>query len=89
MPIRFLLLACALATAAAAQPVPDPQPERRAAPDPPELPITPPQPIGEPVVAAYPPGATGAARVVVKIDLDAQGAVTAAEVATPPQSGFD
>ena len=40
-------------------------------------------------MAAYPPGAAGAARVVVKIDVDAQGAVTAAEVATTPQPGFD
>ncbi|MFL5246891.1 MAG: TonB-dependent receptor domain-containing protein [Myxococcales bacterium] len=88
MPIRFLLLACALAAAAAAQPVPDPQPERPA-PAPQELPITPPQPIVEPVVASYPPGATGAARVVVKIEVDAQGVMSAAEVATPPQPGFD
>jgi TonB family protein len=53
------------------------------------LEITPPRPIGAPVLAEYPPGAAGAARVVLEVDIDARGEVSAVRVATPAQPGFD
>jgi TonB family protein len=81
------ILICALAVRAAAQAVPDPATPPRPAAQ--EAAITPPQPIGEPVLARYPEGAIGAARVVVRLDVDAEGMVTSAEVATAPQPGFD
>ncbi|HEX9575312.1 MAG TPA: TonB-dependent receptor [Myxococcales bacterium] len=80
-----LLIVCA--GAATAQPVPDPQPEQKpAAPAPP---ITPPQPVGPPVEAEYPVGETGGARVVLDLEVDAQGQVAAAHVVSPPRPRFD
>ncbi|MGZ6142748.1 MAG: TonB-dependent receptor domain-containing protein [Myxococcales bacterium] len=68
-----------------AQPVPDPV--RQKAEPPPET-LTPPRLI-EPVVADYPPGATGAARVVLQLDVDEQGLPQNLKVLSPPQPGFD
>ncbi len=51
--------------------------------------ITPPRPIGAPVLAEYPPGVAGAARVVLEVDIDTRGEVSAVRVATPAQPGFD
>jgi TonB family protein len=76
-----LVLLCA-AGAAVAQPVPDPVRER-AAPR-----LTPPKLIGEPA-ADYPAGATGAARVVLQVDIDEQGGVKALTVISSPQPPFD
>jgi TonB family protein len=50
--------------------------------------ITPPRPL-EPVLAEYPQGSSGAARVVLEIDIDALGNVSAARVVSPPQPAFD
>src|SRR5437868_4940846 len=79
MPLLLLLAALV------AQAVPDPQPERAQAP----AAIVPPRPVGEPVAARYPPGTSGNARVVLQIDVDAQGNVAGAQVVSPPQSEFD
>src|SRR5260370_36535581 len=66
-----------------AQPVPDPVRAQEA-----PAPLSPPRLI-EPVAAEYPPGRTGAARVVVQLDVDVQGEPTNLSVLTPPQPGFD
>ena len=84
--LAFLLLGLC-AGGAVAQPVPDPQPEAR--PEKPAAPITPPQPIGPAVEAQYPEGETGAARVVLELDIDARGSVSAARIVTPPRPPFD
>ena len=82
-----ILLIAFAAAGASAQPVPDPQPEeKRAAP---AEPITPPRPVGPAIEAAYPAGETAGARVVLELDIDAQGQVAAARVVTPPQPRFD
>src|SRR5436853_7845923 len=81
------LLVLAAPAALRAQPVPDPQaPAPRPAAD--EA-ISPPAPLGDPILAEYPQAASGAARVVVQIDVDAAGNVSAAEVVGPSQPGFD
>jgi TonB family protein len=41
------------------------------------------------VLAEYPQGSSGAARVVLEIDIDALGNVSAARVVSPPQPAFD
>ena len=76
-----LLLALALAQA-----VPEPVREP-ATPAPPVF--APPRVAGDPVLAAYPEGKTGAARVVLELDLDAAGAVALARIVSAPQPGFD
>src|SRR5438270_12647909 len=73
----MLALLCALL----AQPVPDPVREQAA--------LIPPRLLGEAPLAAYPAGMTGAARVVVQLDVDEQGAPQDLLVLTPPQPGFD
>jgi TonB family protein len=85
--LRTLVLLCGLALRAGAQPVPDPQREEK--PAQPAAPITPPQLVGPPVEAEYPQGEAAGARVVLEIDVDAQGQVSAAKVVTPPQPRFD
>ena len=82
---RALALLVLVSAAALAQPVPDPTPER--APAQPE-PLTPPELI-EPALADYPPGASGAARVVLQLDIDAQGVPQEPTVLSPPQPAFD
>ncbi len=81
-----LLLALVLAQA-----VPDPVAEPADAPKvaAPAKTFTPPRIAGEPVIADFPPGAQGAARVLLEIDLDQAGAVAVARVISAPQSGFD
>ena len=76
-----LLLAVALAQA-----VPDPvrEPAGPAA----AKSFTPPK-LAEPVVAEYPAGQTGAARVLLELDLDPHGAVAQARLVSPPRPGFD
>jgi len=76
-----------VAIPALAQPVPDPQPEEKPPKAP--APITPPRPVGPPVEAEYPVGETNGARVVLEIDVDAHGQVSAARVVSPPQPRFD
>ena len=78
MPLLALLLA---------QAVPDPVREPR--PVSPAPVLVPPRVAGEPVVAAYPPGRGGAARVVLEIDVDTAGAVAQARIVSSPQPGFD
>jgi TonB family protein len=75
------------AAAAWAQPVPDPQSEEKPAAA--AKPITPPRPAAPAVEAEYPAGETRGARVVLELDVDAQGQVAAARVVTPPQPHFD
>ena len=82
-----LLTGFLAAAPAFAQAVPDPRPEEKAAA--PSAPIAPPQPVGPAVEAEYPPGETGGARVVLELDVDARGQVTAARVVSPPQPRFD
>ena len=53
------------------------------------MPITAPSPTGPAVEAEYPAGESRGARVVLELDVDAQGEVTAARVLTPPQPRFD
>ena len=45
--------------------------------------------MGPPVEAEYPVGEASGARVVLEIEVDAQGQVSAARVVSPPQSRFD
>ncbi|HUJ25661.1 MAG TPA: hypothetical protein VLW85_06570, partial [Myxococcales bacterium] len=66
-----------------AQPVPDPVREQAPAA------LVPPRLVGEAPLAQYPPGKTGAARVVLQIDVDEHGAPQNILVLTPPQPGFD
>src|SRR5689334_1055350 len=84
-PALVLYLAC-VAGAAFAQPVPDPQREASppAAPDV----LTPPRLIAE-VPPAYPAGATGAARVVLQVDVDEKGVPGNLAVVGGAQPGFD
>src|SRR5207237_8400950 len=81
--VLFLLL---ISAAAAAQPVPDPVREKpaEAAPEP----ITPPK-LVEPVLADYPAGEIGAARVILQLDVDVQGRPQNVKVISSPQPGFD
>ncbi len=79
------ILALICAAAARAQPVPDPVPERTAPA--PEL-FTPPRLVQD-ASAGYPAGASGAARVVLQVDIDEQGLPTNLAVVGPPQPGFD
>jgi TonB family protein len=54
--------------------------------------VVPPQLLGEPAGAEYPPAEVArgrGARVVLELDVDAQGLVSAARPVTPPQPGFD
>ena len=53
------------------------------------MPIAAPSPTGPAVEAEYPAGESRGARVVLELDVDAQGEVTAARVLTPPQPRFD
>lgn len=71
----------AVVLALLAQPVPDPV--REAAQ------LQPPRLLGEAPVAQYPEGKSGAARVVLQIDVDEQGQPQNLSVLTPPQPGFD
>src|SRR5438105_1342652 len=73
------LFLCVLTSAAMAQPVPDPQRES---------PLAPPKLI-ESAAPEYPPDKTGAARVVVQLDIDEKGVPGNLAVLTPPQPGFD
>src|SRR5579872_5300926 len=93
--IAFTLLACA-PPGALAQLAPDatPPPQSRAAPAPKAapLPITPPEVDGAPPILGYPTdrldeGIT--TRVLVQLDVGADGAVSNTSVVTPPQPGFD
>jgi TonB family protein len=70
-----------------AQAVPDPVRELK--PVAPAPVFTPPRISGEPVIAAYPEGAAGAARVLLEIDIDPAGAVSQARVVSAKQPGFD
>src|SRR5262249_38611541 len=74
-----------IATGALAQPVPDPQ--REPPPAAPEV-LTPPRLIAE-VAPAYPAGASGAARVVLQVDIDEHGSPGNLLVLGDPQPGFD
>src|SRR5438067_6637407 len=83
--MRRLLVLLLLSHAALAQPVPDPVREKeRAAPES----LTPPR-LLEPVIAEYPPGATGGARVVLQVDVDESGLPQNVKVLSQPQPGFD
>jgi TonB family protein len=85
--MRRALALALFSSAALAQPVPDPQPAQQ----PPQAPaetLTPPK-LVEQVPAAYPPGASGAARVVLQVDIDVQGLPRDVKVLSPPQPGFD
>src|SRR4051812_27384738 len=78
-------LALVCAAPALAQPIPDPQPEKQqSAP----LALTPPKLIA-PASPEYPQGARGPARVVVQMDIDAQGVPGNLLVQGAPQPGFD
>ncbi len=79
MPIFVLLLL--------AQAVPDPV--REAKPATPAPVFAPPRVAGEPILAAYPSGKSGAARVLLEIDLTTAGAVSQARIVSAPQRGFD
>src|SRR6266851_2000901 len=84
--MRPALLFLVISAAALAQPVPDPVREK-----PPEAtpePLTPPKPIA-PVTAEAPPGAIGPARVLLQLDVDAQGLPQNLKILSPPQPGFD
>ena len=84
---RALALLAVFSSAALAQPVPDPVREK-----PPEEapePLTPPKLLEPPPAAAYPPGETGAARVVLQLDIDAQGVPQDPKVLSAPQPAFD
>ena len=83
--MRRLLVLLLLSHAALAQPVPDPV--REGPPTAPEA-LTPPR-LLEPVIAEYPPGATGAARVVLQVDVDETGLPQNVKVLSQPQPGFD
>ena len=69
-----------------AQAVPDPVREAQTSPP---AAFTPPKLAGDPVLAEPPPGALAGARVVLEIDVDERGQVSAAKVVTPAQPGFD
>src|SRR5206468_398338 len=86
--MRTALFLFLLSSAALGQPVPDPVREQPAETAPPPEPITPPR-LLEPVVADYPPGASGAARVVLQLDVDVQGLPQHVTVLSPLQPGFD
>src|SRR5258706_8507028 len=77
-----------VATAAPAQPVPDPVREKPAEAAPAPEPITPPK-LVEPVLADYPAGSVGAARVILQLDVDVQGLPQNVKVISSPQPGFD
>ena len=83
---RALALLALVSSAALAQPVPDPVREK--APEQAPEPITPPRLLA-PVLADYPPGETGAARVVLQLDIDPQGLPQESKVLSPPQPAFD
>src|SRR5882672_4713969 len=74
--------------AALAQPVPDPVREKPAEAAPAVEPITPPKLI-EPVLADYPAGAVGAARVILQLEIDVQGMPRNVKVISSPEAGFD
>ena len=74
-----------LAAAASAQPVPDPQ---REPPAPAPEAFTPPRLLAEKPVP-YPAGASGAARVLLNMDIDEQGVPGNLVVLGAPQPGFD
>ena len=83
--MRRLLVLLLLSHAALAQPVPDPVREKeRPAPEA----LTPPR-LLEPVIAEYPPGATGGVRVVLQVDVDESGLPQNVKVLSQPQPGFD
>jgi TonB family protein len=76
------------------QPAPAQQAGTPASPETPGTPaqVVPPQLISEPAMAEYPPAEVAkrrGARVVLELDVDAQGLVAAARPLTPPQPGFD
>src|SRR5207237_1046019 len=83
--MRRLLVLLLLSHAALAQPVPDPV--REGPTTAPEA-LTPPR-LLEPVIADYPPGATGAARVVLQVEVDENGVPQNVKVLSQPQPGFD
>ena len=85
---RTLVLLLLVSASALAQPVPDPVRERPPGPAQPPDPITPPKLI-ESVLADYPPGATGAARVLLQLDIDAQGLPQEMRLLSPPHPAFD
>ena len=85
---RLLVLLLALGVPAVAQPVPDPQREQKPA-EAVQAEMTPPRPVGEPVIAEYPAGETRGARVVLELEVDARGQVSDARVVTPTQPRFD
>ena len=96
---KFATLVCACAAllavgAARAQAVPDPVAPRPELPKPaaPPQPITPPAIAGELPRAEYPPSALpqgNTARVVIELEVTAEGAAQAAKVVSPAQPGFD
>jgi len=79
-----LCLVC-LGAGALAQPVPEPR--RETAATPPEA-VTPPKLIAE-APPPYPTGASGAARVVLQLDVDEHGSPGNLVVLGEPQPGFD
>ena len=84
--MRLVPLLALLAAFSAAAQVPEPRREQ-----PPEQPptMTPPKLLGEMPAAAYPPGASGDARVMVQIEVDESGAPTNLVVTSPAQLPFD
>ena len=85
---RALALLVLVSSAALAQPVPDPVREKAPRQAQPPEPITPPKRVA-PVLADYPPRETGAARVVLQLDIDLQGVPQELKVISPPQPAFD